>query len=300
MTRRTKVITVAAFAGLVALCIFLAYDKGGEGPIYHGKPLSHWVDIYGAPGNGPRDPEAEDAIKSAGTNAFPYLIKWTQWNRVPLGARLPKPVAKLIYNQNPEVLISRRERRIIGAQLAFQPLRKLATPAAMEELAKLMNTAASNPAASEIATRAFTILASLRPRGLVPLIPVIENPKHPLRRDAVESINVSVKNDLNAEMFAPGLIRCLDDTDYSIRTIAADALGDFQAAPPVVVPILIAHLETTDFKLKMAIVRALGDFQSESAHSLPILSNLLSDPSIANDACMAIARLTANTPATTP
>ncbi len=295
MTWRTKAIAAATFAGLVALCIFLASEDRGEGPIYHGKPLSHWVDIYGAPGNGPRDPESEDAIKSAGTNAFPYhLIKWIQRNRVPLGARLSKPVAMLIYNQNPEVVISRRERRIIGAQLAFQPLRELATLAAMEELAKLMNTAASNPAASEIATRAFTSLASLRPRGLVPLIPVIENPKHPLRRDAVESINGSVKNDLNAEMFAPGLIRCLDDTDYSIRTIAADALGDFQAAPPVVVPILITHLETTDFKLKIAIVGALGNFPTEAAISLPALTNLLGDPEIANDACVAIARLTAD------
>src|SRR5260221_7128970 len=61
MTWRTKAIAAATFAGLVALCIFLASEDRGEGPIYHGKPLSHWVDIYGAPGNGPRDPESEDA-----------------------------------------------------------------------------------------------------------------------------------------------------------------------------------------------------------------------------------------------
>jgi hypothetical protein len=295
MTRRTKAIAAAAFAGLVALCFFLASEEGGEGPIYHGKPLSHWVDIYGVVGNGFFEPEAEDGIKSAGTNAFPYLIRWIQWDRVPLGARLPRPVARLIYNQNPEVVISRRARRIVAAVLAFVPLRDDATPAIVEQLERLMNTAAPGIASDDVGHRAFAALITLRPRGLVPLVAVIENPKHPMRLEAVAMMAFVDKDGLDAAMFAPGLLRCLDATDARIPPLAAEALGHLRAAGAAVVPLLIAHLNTTDDKLKIAIVAALGDFPAEAVISLPALTNLLSDPEIASDARLSIARLTANT-----
>src|SRR5437867_9397006 len=71
MIRPNTASTLRSASYLVVLCLALPACAGE--PRYHGKTLSKWIRSNGSP---TEQIEAEAAIRSIGTNALPFLIRW--------------------------------------------------------------------------------------------------------------------------------------------------------------------------------------------------------------------------------
>jgi hypothetical protein len=77
--RKRKLLLIGAIMiTLVAgFCFFLVRNSE---PTYNGKPLSYWVQMYSRLDLGFGDEEkAAAAIRAIGTNALPFLLKWTDY-----------------------------------------------------------------------------------------------------------------------------------------------------------------------------------------------------------------------------
>lgn len=59
----------------IAVIVAIAWPEGEE-PVYHGKNLSQWMNIYCRPMHQGDKLEAEEAVRQIGTNAIPWLLKW--------------------------------------------------------------------------------------------------------------------------------------------------------------------------------------------------------------------------------
>src|SRR5438876_6833658 len=81
--------------------VFLS--RGPHQPEYEGRRLSQWIDRL-ALRSPPASPEAEEAIRHIGTNALPWLVKWSLYD-------VPWP-RRMIYRFS-----SRLPRRVLGVDL---------------------------------------------------------------------------------------------------------------------------------------------------------------------------------------
>jgi len=93
-----SVVIVAFIAAIVAL----TWPKEQE-PVYHGKSLSQWMNIYCRPMHNEGDRlEAQEAVRQIGTNAIPWLLKWIRkhppvWSRAVGDSRVSwRPAARLV------------------------------------------------------------------------------------------------------------------------------------------------------------------------------------------------------------
>lgn len=269
------------------MVLWLLVREPGEGPLCKGRRLSKWVEVFGQLQVEPlyvgariRDEgiysDAKAAVTEAGTNAFPYLLKWLQYLGPPLRRRLPDPLRKFIFHHRKLELrmISHGELREEGVRPAFRLLRTNVTPATIEELARLMN--ATN--APQIARKATCILLELAPAGLPPIVMVIENPQHPMRELAVSGIAVTAASLGPAgEQLVPGLIQCLRDTTPDIPENAALALGRLKMSPELAVPALVTSLQRLNSQLRASAAMSLAVFQADALPALPALTDLLGD-----------------------
>ena len=278
-------------SGVLALVLWLLVREPGEGPLCKGRRLSEWVEVFGqlqvgmlhvgAPIGGGEGifSDAKEAVTEAGTNAFPYLLKWLQYQGPPLRRRLPDPLKKFIFDHRKLELrmISHGELREEGVRPAFRLLRTNVTPATIEELARLMN--ATN--APQIARKATCILLELAPAGLPPIVKVIENPRHPMRELAVSGIAVTAVTAASlgpaGEQLVPGLIQCLRDTTPDIPEDAARALGRLKMSPELTVPALVTSLQRLNSQLRASAAMSLAAFEADALPALPALTDLLGD-----------------------
>jgi hypothetical protein len=176
-------LAMAACAGIVVLTVRLTRPPE---PIYKGKPLSEWIMHYGTyggpPGSYPQP--ADDALRHAGTNAVPLLLKWMRYERPgwrkSLDAAAPKFVQRVLRLQD----LTSRE---ILADRTIRPLALLARETnaliAMAALAQMMRD--TNAPAS--ADRAIRCLSLLGKNGLPHLLSVIADNNYPFRVKALQA-----------------------------------------------------------------------------------------------------------------
>jgi HEAT repeat protein len=293
--RRFKgaIILISCFAVLVSLCWWWFPRGRSEGPLCKGHRLSYWVEVFGQfelrqLKTGPQFPEgyqllseAKQAVAEAGTNAFPYLLKWLHYEGPPLRSRFPDRMRRFIRDRKKLELklTSHGELRDEGVTIAFRILRTNATPATIQELARLVDTT-SSPLTARQAT---LILIDLAPAGLLPIAKVLQNPRHPMREIAVHIISVAAPSfDSSGEQLLPGLIRCLRDAPPPTAALAAAALGRLKpsasmAVPVLAVPALAASLQSNNAQLRAAAAESLAALEVHALLTLPALTNLLAD-----------------------
>src|SRR5262249_38632919 len=123
-------------SGVLVLALLLFTRDAGEGPVYNGRHLSEWVEVFGkielgylrtGPISSAGDQvisEAAQAVREAGTNAFSYLVKWLHYVGPPLRSRLPARLRRFIRtNRRLETMLtSHAELRDEGARIAFRAL----------------------------------------------------------------------------------------------------------------------------------------------------------------------------------
>ena len=258
MAKRFLIFASAAL--LLALGLF-AWWLVPDDPSFGGRPLSALLDDLenGAPA---AHDAAEQALRRAGTNAFPALLdligksgsRFTESLRrnasQPLGIRYVPPT-------------TRRDR----GSLAFRTLGADALPA-LPALVKLLED-------GEAPTFAATALAGLG----APAVPALTNALYdswaPVRASSAFALGTM---DPAPEAAVPALIECLGDPDNYVRSMAARSLGFIHSMPQTAVPALTAALKDRSTEVRRSVAIALGAFGSASKAAVPELQRLAEDP----------------------
>src|SRR5213594_3172572 len=78
--RRRRLLLLLAGCAAVVLAFALAWPRDRE-PEYQGRKLSYWLSAYNTsyPGVLIYDSRVARAVRSAGTNALPFLLEWVRY-----------------------------------------------------------------------------------------------------------------------------------------------------------------------------------------------------------------------------
>jgi hypothetical protein len=212
---------------LLAICVVTFWPHDNE-PKYNGKTLTQWLEISRSRRYDNRWPQAEDAVRHIGTNALPWLTKWisyetpkwqnqtAQWK---VWRFLPRQLHSLVYDRDFQVMCAMEGFRILAPT----------SPQGSAELARLMDGWPSRSA-----TRALVTVFDLGPSGLPIFFNMATNrtAPPPLRCAALQGIEFvfsgqktnTANFSTNTIPLIPGLVRCLEEPDPTIRAAAANTL----------------------------------------------------------------------------
>jgi hypothetical protein len=201
---------LAVFAGLFTLlliawlCLLLRQDS--RRPVYHGKPLTLWLQTYTRSSRGsPEWKEADEAVRHAGTNAIPVLLHLIQAKDSELKLRL--------------VALAQKQRLI---KIHF-------VPAAQRNIQ---------------ASRAFIVLGDTA-KGAVPaLVKKFDEDLSADSLSAIEDALAWIGP--AAMPAIPVLLNTATNSNSRVRANALWALGEIHAEPLLCVPALIQGLNDSD------------------------------------------------------
>ncbi len=296
MRKRYILLAVLACAAIAALTVRLA--RPAE-PIYEGEPLSEWI-THCLPYTPRGDTQpAEKALRHAGTNAIPFLLKWIHYE--------PPAWRRALARTAPQALqdVLRLDQETPGWTLAEKSVvafAVLGTNAvdAMPGLVQLMR----NTNAPQSAQRAMLSLSLLGTNGLPPLISAIEDPHNPFRYRAIAALRYIHTNTALSTTLGPVYLRCVADptADHLTRAFAANWLRDARYAPDVSVPALYGILTNSGATQddQAVALAALGSYGALAAGTLPALTNALANPDISYAASNAIWSITTELATNTP
>jgi hypothetical protein len=283
--RRKIFIALACAIAVGALAWIVTRDRE---PTYDGESLTYFV-LRSPPDYSPQAYKAGErvakAIEQIGTNAIPYLIKWLQYEepkpnwKTQLRATVRRRLGKDIFN-------STGIDRASLAPLAFQPLGPKADPA-IPELTRLANQSKTG----NVPKRAIWALALIRTtNALPPLINIVTNRQHSLRKVAVDALRFMGDT---ARPALPIIIDCLKDADLEIARAAASTLGVLKLEPELVVPALIQALQDSRPEVQTMVALALKEFGTAARPAIPALQKLLdaSNPNVMISADSALRRI---------
>ncbi|HEV2318850.1 MAG TPA: HEAT repeat domain-containing protein [Verrucomicrobiae bacterium] len=271
-------------------------------PVYHGKPLQHWVSLLQDQNldfsPAPDAVEAEKAVQAIGPAAIPWLIEWTK--HPPNSTVETPPAFKILGLQAasaiPELgeILSHRPANLddddsfeqAAAAISYLgpsaiPYMFAAVTNASVDLGQVIQnfgnlgtngvsvipaliawTSDSNPEARIGAIGALGGIA-MKPESVVPVLRVALKAQEPLvRREAANSLG-SYGN--AAKDALPDLIPILNDSDAETRDNAIEALGKIGGEPGVVLPLLVKKLNDPDGDVRFVAALALGDLGGQKA-----------------------------------
>jgi len=252
----------------VFVTVLILLRDRGEGPIYKNRHLSEWVEARGHFFAPPADIyfDSEAAIQEAGTNAFPYLLKWIQHEDSKDRFRWLLPFRKVL----PERLffrlgMSRASVRAYGAAQAIGLLSSNVPPEVALELANLLDKAKP-----QTANRAALALRSLGPRGADYLLLVLQKPDHQSKFIAAAYLyQMSRLGELAIppKRILPVLIEYSGDTNGA--TAANNFLSDMNVTPNQYVSTLANLLADSDVEVRTAATNALRKIAPEALTNAP-------------------------------
>jgi hypothetical protein len=213
---------------LLAVCLLLAtalvalLARDSE-PHYQGRSLSKWLVVYR---NYSGSREAEQAIRTIGTNALPYLLQWIRqeppfWRQAMFRV-LPKPISQRVYN----LIIMPGYDRAARATWAFGILGTNAASAIPE-----LTTMIHDPTRPNTAGRAIVALSSLGPPAFPHMTAALSNTNHPYRGQIAFFLGELMVHRVGTNACLPPLTAVLNDPDPGVRTIALQELHYLTNAP---------------------------------------------------------------------
>jgi hypothetical protein len=235
---------LAIFAGLLTLllmvwvCFLVRQDS--HRPVYHGKPLTLWLQTYTSSARGsPEWKEADEAVRHIGTNALPVLLHLIHAKDSALKLRL---VALARKQQLIKIHFVPAAQRNIQASMAFIVLGDTAK-GAVPALVKMFDESLSADSLSAT-------------------------------EDALTWIGPAAKPAI------PVLLRTATNANSRVRANALWALGAIHAEPQLCVPALIPGLNDSDNWARVSAAHALGMFGSNAQPAIPALTELAKSPSV--------------------
>jgi hypothetical protein len=267
-------IALFALACVAFVFVTMRLTRTDEGPVYRGHPLSYWL-VFGQAH--PEDETAGEAIRNAGTNALPFLLKWIRYEQPPWKVKVlnatPRRLAAPVWR------LATSHREILASQSAnaFCDLGTNATSAVPE-----LTALARNTNAPQTSVYALYALAWIGPDGLASLVPLIQDRRYPLRAFAVAAISTTPTNAPGTTIIGPALIECLaDTTDPRIPVTALMWLDRSRFEPAVSIPAIAASLinPLSSEDLRCGALYALATYGAQAASVLPTITNAQADPS---------------------
>jgi hypothetical protein len=270
---------LAVSACVAVVSVTVALSRREKEPTYQGQPLSYWV-LRSMGDDGDREMAAE-AFRHIGTNAVPFLLQWTRYERpawrmkvVVALRRMPRPVHRLIASR----IISRTEWLSEGAVNVFTALGTNGA-SAVPDLTPLMR----NTNAPRIAMRAIIDLAFVGTNSLPVLLSAAEDRQFPFRYTARYAMARFMPTNAGVnDVIGSALMRWLSDTnDPETIGEAAIGLGDRRYNPEVCVPAILDCLASagTNQSRRAEVIAGLWRYGASAVQALPALTNALSDPS---------------------
>ena len=245
---------------LLAVALFLKSRERVHDPIIRNRPLMDWLallsdDVAFKPDLQSERAEAEETIRSMGTNALPFLLhhiaddpsKSYFPQRLGLGGRTP-----------------RRQAVAEGAIQAMLCLGPIANPA-VPSLTELAHST-KNP---DITIRALQALGCIRTTNTLPTLSAYLTNTNP-RLVAAAIISLSGLQDA-AHPAVAVIIAHLKDKNDEVAGAAAYALRRFQQDSAVVVPALINAVDDARYEVRSLAVSSLAVFGGAARPAVPTL-----------------------------
>jgi HEAT repeat protein len=259
-----KAVVALVVAG-VLVAITLAVVRRPREPVYDGETLSYWMEHYHRASAGSLmlvNPSAREAVRTAGTNALPYLIQW-----------MKRPARGSGDVNCPS-----------WALHGFEVLGPEAKPA-IPELVDLLGKCGNYP---DLA------LAAIGPDA-VPAITNVLATNRNFRAHFAACGALSCMG-ANAESAVPCLVGCLKRPYPGVAARALAAVGHNR--PGEIIPALVEALERSGGYEAVEMADALGSFGPAAADAVPALlaasTNRLAD--VRTHAAAALQRIAPGTP----
>jgi hypothetical protein len=242
-----KPILAVVIVAFIAVIVAIAWPEGEE-PVYHGKSLSQWMNIYCRPIHTEVDrPEAEEAVRQIGTNAIPWLLKWIgkrppAWSRAVGNFRASWNPANRVINalQKRPLQISQKR---WDAAFAFQILGPSASNA-VPALANMLD--ADNPGRhwpQDTWPPPAYALSRIGDSGQKSLLDWVSDPRS-LERNVIgvtttiQCLGQIARHGTNTERIVSILIEGMRSTNKGMAFCSALALSGMELDPSVVVETL--------------------------------------------------------------
>jgi hypothetical protein len=225
MSKRRGLLITAACA--LAVSVIVAWLLRDNEPQYRGRSLHHWVEILGDPELVyDRSPYATQALRHAGTNALPLLLKWAAYEVKPSPV---KELADHLTRRNPSGYFVKafrhwamsRDNRANGTVVAFGELGGIAEPA-IPVLRELAGTSADQGCA----LRAVECLTAMGEPALPALLSLSTNSNTAVR----VYVTVCLTHFGNNPEVIAALARSLNDSDAFLAGFAAATLRSIAPA----------------------------------------------------------------------
>ena len=260
----------AAGLGCALLVVLLALlFRGTERePRYQGKTLSGWLQ-EGAWTSLRLTSTQEEAVRSMGTNALPFLVKWVQYVTPPWRVRFTMTVRRVVGR----FWVLFRDPRMERARISLACLQMLGPDVrpVMPELVKMMKQ--TNVV---VAVRALQIVDGAGKAGIPALLDVLTNRQAYVGVYYLETAMGHLGPD--GHFAVPPLLSCLTNKNWGIAVVAAKWLGRIRLEPEVVVPALAKCLDAPDARVRSAVLQTLGEFGTDAQAAIPAIVRELSDP----------------------
>lgn len=279
MNPRNTVLRLLLACGVVIGVVVSA--RHNSEPVYQGKTLKQWMQIYMWPGGNSRaeqdrrQREAAEAVRHIGSNAVPTLLEWEDKDaRVPwkykLYAQLPRSLQKqrLIDNW----LIAADHYRVDRALFAFYILGSNALPAVPELTRRMMTRT------SDSGVYAATALANMGGAAIPALSSALTNAKTPNRPWVARMLGNAThaaSDDLSGVQL---LSRCVQDPNPAVGATAAMELSLLTSKPELTVPALIQGLADPRGQVRLRSAHALSCYGPAGRPAVPALLRYLNDP----------------------
>lgn len=209
--------------------------KHNAEPVYKGQRLSYWLRGYdsGVP-NTRRWIQADEAVRAAGTNAVPVLLRVLERGErpEPKWQRLLATLEQHVGITNAQTLPSKVNRylEVTGGFYALGSNGSCAVP-------KLMEIYYRNPDI-DVKITALAEMGLVGPAAVPELIKIATQPSTNVN---IQATACRALGEIRAEpgLTVPGLTKCLRDSKWEIRAEAADGLGYFGTDARSAVPALV-------------------------------------------------------------
>jgi hypothetical protein len=222
MRKHRALLIATAFVGLaLTLALLLRHD---DEPRYNGRPLSKWLQVYSEnvmSQNTPEFSEAEQAIRTIGTNALPYLLKWIQQQPPPWHRTAHRKLPESVSDSAPVRLLidGRGYETANGAMLAFDILGSNAAPAIPEMVAAMNGTTNRTTA-----VRIIAALSGIGAPALPHMAAALSNTNQ-TGRSAIPAYIRLMARHVGTNACLPPLTAALQDPDPAVRSSASWALS---------------------------------------------------------------------------
>lgn len=298
---RRFLVAIVIIAGVVAAAIILPRQHVAPALCYRGRPLSVWLEGYGASRARAATPctETDEAVRHIGTNAIEFLLSLLHTEdsvtksflisrgelllgHGSLGCvgltsaetgywRAAKAFAAL--GESGECAIPDLVDLALGTNAPHSPARGYAADSLVaigaDSVPPLVKALASeNTVVRDVAACALGRIGPGAESAVPALLDLLKCPSDNNRVNAAAALGLIGKR---PALVVPALAEALRDPYWNVRSWAADALGEIGKEPDIAVPALIHAINDTNEHVRVIVIAALGQFGPDAKAALPNL-----------------------------